>query len=364
MASRPSARRPGFTLIELLVVIAIIAILIGLLLPAVQKVREAAARAKCQNNLKQIGIALHTFEGTYKSLPAGLTCFGYPYYGTTAQARLLPFIEQAPLAAKWTYDNPSNPSVVAANSSATLANSLAATVIPTYLCPSDKVPTVAFQLTKSQTGYATPGHWFAGTSYASSHGSTGFYPQYNATYDGMFSMVGPELGSKTNFYSIQTGPVNGEKLATKTNGYMFSQISDGLSQTIAFGEKYHADPVYDAAYNSCAPKAGKLYYPMAQWSAWGWNSGYGGTGHVMGGAYWSSPSLSPVINYRVPKPVNCSDYYDDRPGAWGSGHTGGANFVFGDGSVRFVVDNVATSVFLTAARRADGKVVDAVALGY
>jgi prepilin-type N-terminal cleavage/methylation domain-containing protein len=130
--------RRGFTLIELLVVIAIIGVLIALLVPAVQKVRESAARMQCSNNLKQIALACHTYEGVYKYVPPGWTHDVSPFPRRQSDSmwfHLLPYIEQQPL---FTQGTPANPVV---NSDGyvlkTAVAEVAPMVVPVYLCPAD-----------------------------------------------------------------------------------------------------------------------------------------------------------------------------------------------------------------------------------
>src|SRR5262249_49153739 len=161
-----TARRRGFTLIELLVVIAIIAVLIGLLLPAVQKVREAASRMSCQHNLKQIALASHNYHDATGKFPTAARLpvdgGGTPSGGTTVWVELLPYFEQDNLYKKW--DSNDNRNNVAGGRIATQAQ-----VIRILLCPSDPLPERVWELT-AETAASPP--WSRGFYGLSSYGGS------------------------------------------------------------------------------------------------------------------------------------------------------------------------------------------------
>jgi prepilin-type N-terminal cleavage/methylation domain-containing protein/prepilin-type processing-associated H-X9-DG protein len=182
--------RRAFTLIELLVVIAIIAVLLALLVPAVQKVREAAARTQCANNLRQIGLALHHHHATYQRFPPGR---GTPTPSIfSAHAYLLPYLEQEPLYRQINFTlAPADFTIPTMTYSGAANLPAASTLLPTFLCPSD--PTVG----------RVPSLAYAGTNYAANAG-TGLLAYGSLTQaDGVFF-----LGSKIRIADILDGASN------------------------------------------------------------------------------------------------------------------------------------------------------------
>jgi prepilin-type N-terminal cleavage/methylation domain-containing protein/prepilin-type processing-associated H-X9-DG protein len=318
-----SGSRRGFTLIELLVVIAIIAVLIGLLLPAVQKVREAAARMRCANNLKQLALAAHHYHGDMDRFPTGarlpVGVGGRPTRGTTLWVELLPYLEQANLHKKWDPDDNSNN--VAGGRNATQAH-----VLKVLLCPSDPLPETVVELTAANS-LTPPWAWgfYGMSSYGGNAGTRSVHTGGPPTFPGM---------SRDGIFWIDSC-------------VRLTDITDGPSNTLLFGERSHSDPKYDLQHNNFWQGSAS----MPQWGRWGYVANAG----VMGNVTLSTPV---GINYRVPD-VGDFDAVQNRACAFGSGHPGGANFAFADGSVRFLGESTGLTILRAMSTRGAGEAVSA-----
>ena len=305
-------RRRGFTLIELLVVIAIIAVLIGLLLPAVQKVREAAARMSCSNNLKQLALGLHNYHDVNLKFPAGIHRDQAPldpavppdirYNWTIA---ILPYIEQDNVYKLWQF-----PKVNFNNNRGLTGdpNTVSWRIIKTFLCPSDPIG--------------------AGVDAISEHSDTPPRDWGLISYGACAGRRNYRRAAKTN-----DGPF------THNTPRRIADILDGTANTIFLGERAHFDPVFDAL-------------PDELILGWGWWA-FGAEGDVL-------LSAAVPINYRMPPGLSgaaLNDAYDLRICAFGSMHPGGANFALGDGSVTFISDKIDLTTFQRLCMHQDGNFV-------
>jgi prepilin-type N-terminal cleavage/methylation domain-containing protein len=315
-------RRPGFTLIELLVVIAIIAILIGLLLPAVQKVREAASRMKCQNNLKQMALGCHNHHDALGIFPSAGRQDSYggrdpanPFAPAPMQRwnwryQILAYIEQ---------DNVHN---------LTSDNQVRLAPIPLYNCPSRRPPTVVGGVIL--------------VDYAANAGSNWCPANEVTTWTGV---IVPSQVFNGGWQNV--GPVK------------ITDITDGTTNTLLLGEKFVAIDQYSTA------------------NEWGDNAWWGhGNSWITTRCANQQPrqdaissratqgttapnARAPGINGRcgpwgIGPPANGGGYYD----YWGSAHPAGFNAALCDGSVRLIRYDVSLGVLRALCDRADGLVVD------
>ena len=323
----PIAQRKAFTLIELLVVIAIIAILIGLLLPAVQKIREAANRMKCGNNLKQLGLAAHNYNDTIGTLPhgegnrkIGSTTIDWANEQGSWVVYVLPYIEQDNM---YRAINP-NPSVY--NCVATGITNVTNRVIRGIRCPSD-----------DYDPNATIGNYCGNLGPSKMDSSCGYTPNdiWSLGDSGAPGSPGVKYGyGPSPAHGNSTDPSQIRGVFNRLNcSFAFSSITDGLSSTLMIGESLPAQ-----------------------------------NDHMTNIGWWANNNSVQQASTIVPinqrsNGTNCKDPVassrDNWNTSWGfkSRHTGGANFVLCDGSVKFVRQTIDMRTYQLLGCRNDGQPV-------
>jgi prepilin-type N-terminal cleavage/methylation domain-containing protein/prepilin-type processing-associated H-X9-DG protein len=310
-----SRRRSGFTLIELLVVISVIAVLIALLLPAVQSAREAARRMQCVNNLKQIGLAMHNYYEARNALPGADMVFNVTELSALAQ--VLPFLEQSPvyntINFAFSYQDPNN-------------NTAMMTVINGFICPSDlpdPIPSLGGQ-----------------TNYMANMGS-GIVWQ---------APIGPNTGMPA-----PNGVFYGNSATT------FAQISDGLSNTTLFSERVLADgnnaivsPIADVFFSPGSPTTpDDAMQQCLAVNIYDLNNQF----PLFMGAPWLCGQHI-FLHVTPPNSRSCGFFVALRavmPPS--SRHPGGVNVGFSDGSVKFVKDSVNLVTWRALGTRAGSEVI-------
>jgi prepilin-type N-terminal cleavage/methylation domain-containing protein/prepilin-type processing-associated H-X9-DG protein len=349
--------RRAFTLIELLVVIAIIAILIALLVPAVQKVRESAARTQCTNNLKQMGLALHNYHSAYKELPPGFTIAvgstdPTQHANTTGFTYLLPFLEEGQVLAN--YDDTQFWYVSAGNQAAVQMS------LGVFLCPSNNG-----RLELDLTIYNEPSlpPMCGATDYALCHGANG-----TLYFD--WAKLPTQFRGVFNIESEGAGPGRGRARVK------LGDISDGTSQTIAIGEAASGSKLFQTRHpvSGAVQPGGKLIQGWGAASVGDFAS-YGSGGMYFGSVFAVTAQAQALAS---PEPMNNNPgtptlCLPEATGSNSSGalatmdfisgfrstHPGGCNFLFCDGTVRFLAQTIDQTTYQALSTYAGGETASA-----
>lgn len=303
--------RRGFTLTELLVSIAIMAVLIGLLLPAVQKARGAAARTACANNLKQLGLAAHEYANDHGKFPPGQN-MSLPLWASfqlpppvisspnqqSLFSFLLPYIEQGNLYQTLNFE-PGN------NDNAMAPCSAGGTVVSPLLCPADPAPKrIVVKVGANTLTYGA--NTYGGNPGLYSYDPT--RPAPNADQSGIFFV---------------------------NSRVRLADITDGTTQTLLFGERNRVDRNQPTFTTSLKGWASSANYVQAQWC-------------LIGAAR--------PINWTLPSPSTSQEKIA-RVSTYGSNHVGGANFCFADGAILFLTNHTDLSVLQALSTRAGDDVM-------
>lgn len=349
-------RKSAFTLVELLVVIAIIGILIALLLPAVQAAREAARRAQCTNNLKQIGLALHNYHDVHNSFPFSVMVHVVSNNLQNAQGwgvTILPFLEQAALYSRYdTRFPPLSPATIPnplPNQQPFINIGVVSTVVSTFICPSApgspdaRVYTATAQFSGVTVYWrSAPSDYCVNSGVGQDWNNVGPAGSYAQLAYANFS--GGAAGSREGVLNfVGFDPFLNQTLYTTSR---IADVLDGTSNTIMIGERTGGKVIYLGT--RVAPSGTAPFNQLVEVNGGGW-------GDLLNGYHWLiGTSQDGTSMQGGPCAINCNNI---RGQSYHSFHAAGANFLFADGSVRLISATVEPFTFASMLTRRKGEPV-------